>query len=165
MQSCHQWRHYILGKETIIHTDHKPLHFMQTKEKLQNDRHQKWSTYFQQFHISIKYKKRSTNLFTNFLIWTLVTTLTTVLNSCGHETFRWPHLYEIDLDFSTTYQMLGENSVVANFHLQDGLLFRLIHLYVPSSEHVKLIWEAHYSRVAGHFGIENTVAVLQKHFY
>jgi hypothetical protein len=30
---------------------------------------------------------------------------------------------------------------------------------------VKLIWEAHYSRVAGHFGIEKTVVVLQKHFY
>jgi hypothetical protein len=61
--------------------------------------------------------------------------------------------------------MLGENSVVANFHLQDGLLCHLGHLCVPSSEHVKLIWEAHYSRVAGHFGIEKIVAVLQKHFY
>jgi hypothetical protein len=28
-----------------------------------------------------------------------------------------------------------------------------------------LIWEAHYSRVAGHFGVEKTVAMLQKHFY
>jgi len=26
--SCYQWKHYILGKETIIHTDHKT--FMQT---------------------------------------------------------------------------------------------------------------------------------------
>jgi hypothetical protein len=25
VQACHQWRHYILEKETIIHTDHKPL--------------------------------------------------------------------------------------------------------------------------------------------
>jgi hypothetical protein len=25
VQACHQWRHYIFGKETIIHTDHKPL--------------------------------------------------------------------------------------------------------------------------------------------
>jgi hypothetical protein len=61
--------------------------------------------------------------------------------------------------------MLGANSVVANFHLQDGLLCRLGHLCIPSREHVKMIWEAHYSRVAGHFGIENTVPVLQKHFY
>jgi hypothetical protein len=22
---CHQWKHYIMGKETIIHTYHKPL--------------------------------------------------------------------------------------------------------------------------------------------
>jgi hypothetical protein len=27
------------------------------------------------------------------------------------------------------------------------------------------IWESHYSRVEGHFGIENIVAVLQQHFY
>ena len=25
VQACHQWKHYILGKETIIHTNHKPL--------------------------------------------------------------------------------------------------------------------------------------------
>jgi hypothetical protein len=30
VKACHQWKHYILGKETVIHTDHKPLQFMQT---------------------------------------------------------------------------------------------------------------------------------------
>jgi hypothetical protein len=30
VQACHQWKNYILGKETIIHTDHKPLQFIQT---------------------------------------------------------------------------------------------------------------------------------------
>ena len=25
VQECRQWKHYILGKETIIHIDHKPL--------------------------------------------------------------------------------------------------------------------------------------------
>jgi hypothetical protein len=30
---------------------------------------------------------------------------------------------------------------------------------------VKLIWEAPYSWVAGHFGVEKTVVMLQKHFY
>jgi hypothetical protein len=56
VQVCRQWRHYILRKETFIDTDHKPLQFIQTQGKLQNDRHQKWSTYLQQFHINIKYK-------------------------------------------------------------------------------------------------------------
>jgi hypothetical protein len=88
-----------------------------------------------------------------------------VLDSYGHETFGWPQLYETDPDFTTTYQMLGANAVVDNFHLQDGLLCHLGHICVPSSERVKLIWEAHYSWVAGHFVIEKIVAMLQKHFY
>jgi len=28
IQACRQWKYYILGKETIIHTDHKPLQFI-----------------------------------------------------------------------------------------------------------------------------------------
>jgi hypothetical protein len=30
VQAFRQWKHYILGTETIIHTDHKPLQFIQT---------------------------------------------------------------------------------------------------------------------------------------
>ena len=47
VQACRQWKHYILGKETIIHTDHQPLQFIQTQGNLQNDHHQKCSTYLQ----------------------------------------------------------------------------------------------------------------------
>jgi hypothetical protein len=61
--------------------------------------------------------------------------------------------------------MLGANTVVDNFHLQDGLLCRLGHICVLSSEQEKMILEPHYNRVAGHFGIEKTVVMLQKHFY
>jgi hypothetical protein len=88
-----------------------------------------------------------------------------VIESCGHETSGCPQLYETDLDFATTYQMLGANVVVANFHIQDGLLCLMGHICVPSSEQEKMIWEAHYNRVAGNFGVEKTVAMLQKHFY
>ena len=47
VQAYQQWNHYILRKETIIHTCHQPLQFIQTQGKLKNDRHQKWSTYLQ----------------------------------------------------------------------------------------------------------------------
>jgi hypothetical protein len=139
VQACLQWRHYILGKEIVIHTDHKPLQFMHTQGRLHNDFHQKWSTYLQQFHLNIKYKAGSTNRIIDFLSIPPVATLTTVLDSCSHETYGWPQLYETDPDFTTTYQMLGANTVVANFHLQDGLLCRLGHICVPSSERVKMI--------------------------
>ena len=92
-------------------------------------------------------------------------TLTTLLNSCGHETSEWSQIFSSDPDFATTYQAVSAGTPVANFHLQDGLLCHLGHLFVPSSERVKLILEAHYSRVAGHFGVDKIVAMLQKYFY
>jgi hypothetical protein len=165
VQAFRQWRHFIHGKEIVIHTDHKPLQFMHTQGKLQNAHHQKWSTYLQQFHLNIKYKTGSTNRVADCVNISSAVALTTVLDACGHENYGWPKLYEIDLDFATTYQMLGANTVVANFHLRDILLCRLGHICVPSSERAKLIWESHYSRVEGHFGIENIVAMLHKHFY
>jgi hypothetical protein len=56
--------------------------------------------------------------------------------------------------------MLGVDMLVTEFHLQDGLLCHLSHLYVPSSEWAKLIWEYHYNQMVGHFGVENIVVVL-----
>ena len=85
-----------------------------------------------------------------------------MLHSCGHEASEWPHLYQQDPNFATTYQLLGIGETVIDFHIQDKLLCHLFHLCVPTSECANLIWESHYSRVAGHFGMEKTVVVLQK---
>jgi len=113
----------------------------------------------------MKYKIGSTNRVIDCLIRPLVAALITVLDSCVHETSGWPQLYETDLNFATTYQMLGANLVVTNFHLQNGLLCLPGHICIPSSERDKMIWEAHYKWVAWHFNIEKIVGVLQKHFY
>jgi hypothetical protein len=107
----------------------------------------------------------STNRVVDCLKRPPVVALTTVLESCGHETYGWPQIYETESYFATTYQMLGANAIVANFHLRDRLLWRLGHICIQSRERAKLIWEAYYSRVTGHFGIEKIVAMLQKHFY
>jgi hypothetical protein len=44
IQAYFQWKHYILEKETIIHTDHMPLQFMHIQDKFHNVYHQKLST-------------------------------------------------------------------------------------------------------------------------
>jgi hypothetical protein len=35
VQSVNKWNHYLLGKETIIHIDHRPLQYLQAQIKLQ----------------------------------------------------------------------------------------------------------------------------------
>jgi hypothetical protein len=42
VQSIKKWKHYLLGKETIIHTDHQPLQYLQAQTKLQQSRHYRW---------------------------------------------------------------------------------------------------------------------------
>jgi hypothetical protein len=91
--------------------------------------------------------------------------ITTMLDSCGHEESEWPQIYQEYPDFATTYHLLGIGTNTTNFHIQDEILCHLGHLCVPTSERAKMIWEAHYNRVVGHFGMEKTVAVLPKHFY
>jgi hypothetical protein len=34
VQSVKKWKHYLLGKETIIHTDHQPLQYLEEQTKL-----------------------------------------------------------------------------------------------------------------------------------
>jgi hypothetical protein len=34
VQSVKKWKHYLLGKETIVHTDHQPLQYLQSQTKL-----------------------------------------------------------------------------------------------------------------------------------
>jgi hypothetical protein len=132
---------------------------------LQNDHHQKWSTYLQQFDINIKYKTWSSNRVVDFLIQRPVDALTTMFHSCGNEASQCPQLYQKYLDLTSNYYILGIGTNVTYFHIQDALLCHLGHLCVPTSECAKMIWEAHYSQVAGHFGMEKIVVVLQKLFY
>jgi hypothetical protein len=70
-------------------------------------------------------------------------TLTTVLHSCGHETSEWPQLYQQDPDFATAYHLLGKDAIVTAFHIKDGLICHLGHIFVSTSKRAKLIWEAH----------------------
>lgn len=149
----------------VIHIHHQPLHFIHTQGKLQNDHHKKWSTYLQQFHLNIKYKNGNTNNVAHCLNQPPIVVLIIVLNSYGHKTSKWPHLYKSDPEFGNTNQTLLEGKKVPKFHLQDALLCHMGHIYVPSSERSKMIWEAHYTQVVGHFGVDKIVAVLQKYFY
>jgi len=87
-------------------------------------------------------------------------TLTIVLHSYGHGAMEWPQLYQRYPDFSITYKLLGICVNVTDFHIQDGLLWHLGHIYVLARKHDNMIWEAHYSRMERHFGVEKTMVLL-----
>ena len=67
VQVVEKWKRYLMGKETIIHANHQSLKYLQTQSKLQQTRHYTWMIFLQQFHIVIKYKKRTHNKVANIL--------------------------------------------------------------------------------------------------
>lgn len=56
-----------MGKETIIHTDHKPLQYLQSQTKLQQPRHFRWMGFLKQFHLVKRYKKGISDKFVDVL--------------------------------------------------------------------------------------------------
>ena len=61
VKALKQWRHYILGKETVILTNHNPLQLSPSQLKLQTTRQIKWINYLQKFQLGIKYQKGKSN--------------------------------------------------------------------------------------------------------
>src|SRR4029079_18761574 len=54
------WRHYLIAKEFVLHSDHKALKFIQGQHKLK-PRHATWVEFLQAFHFSIRHKAGSLN--------------------------------------------------------------------------------------------------------
>ena len=104
VQALKQWRHYILSKEMVILTDHKPLQFALSQLKLQKTQKIKWINYLQQFKLVIKYRKGKSNVIVGYLNRLPITLLCTVMSMQGYDTTTWPQLYSLDCDFSTIYQ-------------------------------------------------------------
>jgi hypothetical protein len=85
VQSIMKWKHYLLGKEKIIHTDHQPLQYLQAQTKLQQSQHYRWMGFLQQFHLVIKYKKGTSNKVADMISRPLIVVSIILKNSslCG----------------------------------------------------------------------------------
>ncbi|KAF5184174.1 Transposon ty3-i gag-pol polyprotein [Thalictrum thalictroides] len=167
-QVVKHWKIYLLGKEVVVHSDHKPHQFLTTQSKLQQARHMKWMSYLQQFNIVIKYKKRVTNKLTDMLSRPPSPVSSALLVFMRVEPLTAPHLvqqYHIDKDFGIMYQQALQKKT-REFEVKDELLYKGNLLCIPDDGgRLKWIREAHTSKVAGHFGVEKTLMNLRRYVY
>ncbi len=170
VQALKQWRHYILGKETILHTDHHPLIFINSQRKIQEQRHLKWASYIQQFHLVIKYKKGTSNKMVDLLSRPPAPVLHILEVRCAAYD-AWKDMYATDPVFGEIWEALQHPTVInqtpfLDYTIRDGWLYKLNQLCVPQSDdRLILIREAHASSCGGHFGTAKTILNLQRHFY
>jgi hypothetical protein len=170
VQALKQWRHYLLGKETIFHTDHHPLIFINSQTKIQQQRHLKWASYIQHFHLVIRYKKDNSNKMDDLLIRPPTPFLSILeVHYATYDT--WKYQYDNDRDFRDILEALQSPTVInqtpfLDYTIQDGWLYKLNFLCVPlSKDFLFLIKEGHALAYGGHFGTTNTIQHLQCHFH
>jgi hypothetical protein len=109
IQVVKKWKHYLMGMETIIHTDHQPLQYFQTQSKLQQTKHYKWKGFLQQFHLVIKYRKGVTNKLVDMLPRSPTSNIIAFRNLVHMEPFThdaYKEAYTKDEDFKEVFQQL-----------------------------------------------------------
>jgi hypothetical protein len=116
VQSVKKWKHYFLGKETIIHIDHQPLQYLQSYTKLQQSRHYRWIGFLQQFHLVIKYKKGTSNKVVDILSRPPIVSYIILKNAfLSHDNYI--EQYATDEDFKEVYTKLTLGAKVENYCL------------------------------------------------
>lgn len=164
VHSVKKWKHYLIGKETIIHTDHQPLQYLQSQTKLQKSHHFRWMGFLQQFHLVIKYKKGTGNKLADMLSRPPIFA-SIILHNASLSFEIYVEQYANDDEFKEIYEKLTHGSQVDNYHLQGKLLYHLGKLCIPTGERVHVIREVHTSLVFGHFSIEKTLCHVQRFFF
>ncbi|MGV7988902.1 integrase zinc binding domain-containing protein, partial [Mycobacterium kansasii] len=75
--------------------------------------------------------------------------------------------YPICLDFGGTYASLSSDQhIMGEYVLKDDFLFKGDRLCIPRMSLLEfLIWELHLGGIAGHFGRDKTIALVEDRFY
>jgi hypothetical protein len=132
VQSVKKWKHYLLGKETIVHTDHQPLQYLQSQKKLQQERHFGWMGFLQKFHLVIRYKKGIYNKVVDMLSRPIISALVILKHSpIMHASYV--EQYALDADFKEVYATLCHSNHVEelDYHVHDNILYHLGNICIP----------------------------------
>lgn len=166
VQALKHWRHYLLGNEFVLFTDNSALQYIMQQDKL-NHKHAAWVEYLQNFTFVLKHISGQANKVADAL-----SRRTLLLQESTMQVLAFEHLkelYQTDTEFREAYEacqnpLLKNKSMWLDYNLQ-GLLFKGGQLCIPNcSMRENIIQEKHSGGLAGHFGIDKTVAQV-RHFY
>lgn len=165
MQSLQYWQHYRIQRDFILYFNHDSLWHIQSQKHL-NAKHSRWVNFLQQFYFVLKHKAGAKNkapdaLSRRVTLLNILTDTTTRLDSIKSESV-------IDVKLSPIYTALASSNNLdyPDYSLKNGFLFHHNHLCLPAASIQELIAkEMHSSGIAGYFGRDKTVQLVEDKSY
>lgn len=164
-----KWRPYILGKHTIVYTDHESLKYFKSQPGPLSKRMARWSEYMEQFDYEIQYRPGKLNIVADALSRVQIAHLR---ESCPIpvETDVIIQGLHHDMDCKNVIDRLENKDaeiIKQGYKLRKGLLYKSNQVYVPNHNdlRVQIMRQCHDSIQAGHRGIKKTIMLLERTFY
>jgi hypothetical protein len=162
IRALDHWSHYLLPNEFLLHSDHEALKYLNSQQKL-NSRHASWVEFLQPYSFSIKHKSGKLNQVADALSRRHSLLSTMEVQVLGFEVLK--EMYKNDPDFGNVWESCSQGSF-NHFLVQEGFLFKNNKLCIPQcSLRRAIIQEVHGGGLAGHFGRDKTLALVQENFF
>ena len=165
VQSLRFWRFYLLPTEFVLFSDHQALRYLNSQKKL-NARHAKWVEFLNEYSFVINHRSGIENKAADALSRLTVTLHRMSAHVIGFD--RLKNEYSACPDFGIIYNEVsnGNRQEYLDFLVENGYLFKVTKLCVPrTSFRDLLVWEMHAGGLAGHFGRDKTIALVEDRFY
>ncbi|MCO5572903.1 hypothetical protein L7F22_026664 [Adiantum nelumboides] len=116
-----QWRHYLLGADFTVFTDHQSLRYFLSQKQL-SEKQMRWANILSQFHFQIVHVQGQKNVVANALSRK---PLVQAISAIHHSSFE--HMvdqYAADTDFADIFTRIRDGETVEGYSIREGYLMR-----------------------------------------
>ncbi|MCO5608448.1 hypothetical protein L7F22_062658 [Adiantum nelumboides] len=149
-----QWRHYLLGADFTVSSDHQCLRYFLSQKQL-SEKQMRWANILSRFHFQIAHVQRQKTVVADALSRKPLVQATSAIH---HSIFKdiVDH-YATDTDSADIFTRIRDGETVAGYSLWEGYLMRKTMLCVTQPLREKVMTECHCPPYTGHRDIVTTM--------
>ncbi|MCO5577168.1 hypothetical protein L7F22_030992 [Adiantum nelumboides] len=162
MHALYSWKHFLLGADFIVQTDHQTLRYFLTQGKL-SEQHMRWANFLSMFHFRIVHVEVKKNVVVDAL--SRKPQVSAVSISYHNELEEMKGQYVEDKYFARIYDQIINGQRREHYSLKSDFFMMHGKLCVTKQLRPKVLIECHAPPYAGHRGIDATVKAIDTFFY
>ncbi|MCO5567678.1 hypothetical protein L7F22_021372 [Adiantum nelumboides] len=156
------WKHYLLGADLVVQTDHQTLRYFLTQAKL-SEKHMRWANILSMFHFQVMHVEGKKNVVADVL--SRKPQISAVSIPYHHELDDMREQYANDEDFARIFEQLMDGHRHEQYLLKDCFMMMHGRLCVTRPLQRKVMEESHVPPYATHRGIDASVKAVETFFY